>query len=67
MIRAVVWGENVHERENPVVAEVYPNSMHACIADALNAGDGITATTATLQEPAHGLPQARLDETDVLF
>lgn len=67
MIRAVVWGENVHERENPVVAEVYPNGMHQCIADGLNATDGITATTATLQEPDHGLPRARLDETDVLL
>ncbi|MEX3014234.1 ThuA domain-containing protein [Gymnodinialimonas hymeniacidonis] len=67
MIRAVVWGENVHERENPIVAGVYPKGLHGCIADALNAADGISATTATLQEPEHGLPQSRLDETDVLL
>lgn len=65
-IRAVVWGENIHERTNELVASIYPNGMHNTIADALNADSGITATTATLQEPEHGLSQARLDETDVL-
>ena len=67
MINAVVWGENVHERESEVVASVYPNGMHACIADALNAAGGISATTATLQEKEHGLPEDRLAKTDVLL
>ncbi|QMU59751.1 MAG: trehalose utilization protein ThuA [Boseongicola sp.] len=66
-IRAVVWGENVHERENKVVADLYPDGMHACIAQALNMDADITATTATLQEPEHGLTDARLGETDVLL
>ena len=67
MINAVVWGENVHERESEVVASVYPNGMHACIADALNAAGGISATTATLQEEEHGLTEDRLATTDVLL
>ncbi len=66
-VRTVVWGENVHEHKNEVVAALYPNGMHGCIADALNADAGITATTATLQEPEHGLPESRLAETDVLI
>ncbi len=66
-IRTVVWGENVHEQKNKVVAGVYPQGMHQAIADALNQGPGIEATTATLQEPEHGLPVARLRETDVLL
>lgn len=66
-IRTVVWGENVHEQKNRIVADLYPGGMHKCIADALNADKGISATTATLQEPEHGLPSARLDETDVLI
>jgi trehalose utilization protein len=66
-IRTVVWGENVHEQKNRVVAEVYPKGMHACIADALNADKGISATTAVLQDAEHGLPPARLAETDVLI
>lgn len=66
-IRAVVWGENVHERTNAVVREIYPDGMHACIAEALNEHPSITAGTATLQEDQHGLPQDRLDQTDVLL
>ena len=65
-IRTVVWGENIHERINKVVAEIYPKGMHTTIAEALNTDGAISATTATLQEDEHGLPQARLDETDVL-
>lgn len=66
-IRTVVWGENIHEQINKVVAEVYPEGMHTTIAKALNADPAISATTATLQEAEHGLPQSRLDETDVLL
>ncbi|EPX84189.1 Trehalose utilization protein [Rubellimicrobium thermophilum DSM 16684] len=66
-IRTVVWGENVHEQTNRTVAALYPGGMHRAIADALNADAGISATTATLQEPEHGLPAARLAETDVLL
>ena len=66
-IRVVVWGENVHEQTNAVVRGIYPNGMHACIADALNEHAAIDAGTATLQEAEHGLPQARLDKTDVLL
>ncbi len=67
MIRAVVWNEFVHERENAVVRGIYPDGIHATIATALNAGDGIEATTATLDQPENGLPADRLAETDVLL
>ena len=66
-IRAIVWGENVHEQTNETVAELYPDGMHGCIAASLNADPEIDATTATLQEPEHGLTEARLAETDVLL
>lgn len=66
-IRTVVWGENLHERENKIVASIYPNGMHSVIADALNEDKTIDATTATLQEPEHGLTEKRLAETDVLI
>ncbi len=65
-IKAVVWGENVHEQTNKIVAEIYPDGMHEAIAATLRV-DGIDATTATLQEPEHGLTEARLAETDVLL
>jgi trehalose utilization protein len=66
-IRALVWGENVHERENAEVAKIYPDGMHNTIAAALREDKGIAAGTATLQEPEHGLTEARLAETDVLL
>ena len=66
-IRTIVWGENIHEQTNEIVRSIYPNGMHNTIADALNRDGGLSATTATLQEPEHGLPAARLAETDVLL
>jgi trehalose utilization protein len=65
-INTVVWGENVHEQTNKIVAGLYPEGMHGCIATALNAERGINATTATLQDPEHGLTTERLAKTDVL-
>jgi trehalose utilization protein len=66
-LRVVVWGENVHETKHPAVAAVYPQGMHHAIADGLR---GLlphaTVTTATLQEPEHGLTEERLAATDVL-
>ncbi|HEY4203010.1 MAG TPA: ThuA domain-containing protein [Devosiaceae bacterium] len=66
-IRALVWGENVHEQKNRVVAETYPQGMHAQIAKMLGQDGNIITATATLQEPEHGLTDARLAETDVLI
>jgi trehalose utilization protein len=67
MIRAVVWNEFVHERENETVRAIYPDGIHAAIAGALNADEGIDAATATLDQPEHGLPADRLRDTDVLL
>jgi trehalose utilization protein len=66
-IRVTVWGENVHEQKNKVVAEVYPRTMHGTIAEFLNREDGIKATTVTLQDPDHGMTAKKLAETDVLI
>lgn len=66
-IRVVVWGENVHEHTHEAVGKVYPQGMHNCIADGLNEAQDIAAKTATLQEPEHGLTEAVLAQTDVLF
>ena len=66
-IKALVWGENVHENTNKDVRALYPDGMHACIAKALNETSGISATTATLQQPQHGLEETVLADTDVLL
>ncbi|MGG7518119.1 ThuA domain-containing protein [Allorhizobium undicola] len=65
-IRTIVWGENTHEHENPVVGEIYPDGMHTVIAEALNRDPDILTETATLQEAEHGLSVQRLASTDVL-
>jgi trehalose utilization protein len=67
-LRVTVWGENVHEcREEPVRA-IYPDGMHATIAQGLDAllGDGVQTRTVTLQDPEHGLTPETLESTDVL-
>jgi trehalose utilization protein len=66
-IRTIVWGENVHEQKNKVVADIYPKGMHTTIADALNTDPAIKATAVTLQDPDHGLTDAVLASTDVLI
>lgn len=66
-IKVTVWNEYRHERKNEKIKEIYPNGMHAVIAEFLNKEDGINAGTATLDEPEHGLTQEVLDSTDVLI
>ncbi|MFH1009184.1 MAG: ThuA domain-containing protein [Candidatus Latescibacterota bacterium] len=65
-VRVTVWGEYRHEKINEKVRAIYPNGMHAAIADHLNRQAGITAGTATLDEPDHGLTENVLAQTDVL-
>lgn len=64
--RVIVWGENEHEQENEFVGNLYPAGMHATIADALRGDEQLDVSTATLQEPEHGLTEERLAQTDVL-
>ncbi len=65
-IRVTVWGENVHERKNPIVRSIYPDGMHTTIAEGINEKREFDVRTATLEQPQHGLTKAVLDETDVL-
>ncbi|MFA5057165.1 MAG: ThuA domain-containing protein [Opitutaceae bacterium] len=66
-LHVVVWGENVHEHRNPAVAAIYPQGMHQAVAAGIREHlPGADVTTATLQEPEHGLTVPRLDATDVL-
>lgn len=66
-IRVRIWNEYRHERENPAIAQVYPDGIHAALAQALSQHDDLRVATSTLDEPEHGLTQAALDETDVLL
>ena len=67
MVSVTVWNEYRHEKEDDEVAEVYPDGIHAVLADALEE-QGHDVTTATLDEgDEHGLTEDVLDETDVLL
>jgi trehalose utilization protein len=69
VLRATVWNEYVQEREDPSIGELYPNGVHATIADGLREllGERVAVATATLGQPRHGLPFELLDRTDVLL
>ncbi|MBK1879127.1 ThuA domain-containing protein [Pelagicoccus mobilis] len=69
-ISVVIWNENVHEQENELVRSIYPNGIHSAIAEGIGSLDTdseLRISTATLQEPEHGLTEERLAKTDVLI
>jgi trehalose utilization protein len=65
-LRVTVWHEFRHEKKNPRVAEIYPNGMHETIAAHLRKSPDLQVSTATLDEPEHGLSESQLNQTDVL-
>ncbi len=64
-IRVTVWNEFRHEKKHDAVKKVYPDGIHAAIAEGLKPG-GFEIRTATLDEPEHGLTDDVLASTDVL-
>lgn len=60
-----IWNEFRHEQESEDVQAVYPNGIHHVIASFLT--DDHIVTTATLDEPQHGLTDDVLAQTDVLI
>lgn len=66
MVRVTVWNENRHENKNPVVREIYPEGIHGAIASFLKE-EQVEVTTATLDDPEHGLTDDVLSKTDVLI
>ncbi len=67
MIRVLVWNEFYHERAEERIAEVYPNGIHAAIADFLGKEEDIVVKTATLDDENCGITKEVLAETDVLI
>src|SRR6185312_11102954 len=67
VIRVTVWNEFRHEKLNSKVAEIYPQGMHEAIAAYLRRDPDLRVSTATLDEPEHGLTEQRINETDVLL
>jgi trehalose utilization protein len=67
-LRVTIWNEFIHEREYAPVRAIYPDGMHAVLADALARllGGAVQIRVATFDQPQHGLTYEALGETDVL-
>ncbi len=65
-IRVTIWNEFIHEVENEGVSDIYPDGIHAALADGITSLAHATCRTATLVEPEHGLTEEVLAGTDVL-
>lgn len=65
-VRVTIWNEYLHEVENDVVREIYPDGIHQAIAEGIRDKGDFDVRTATLREPEHGLTEEVLDRTDVL-
>jgi len=66
-LRVTVWNEYRHEKKDPLVAGLYPQGIHGAIAGCLKTQADLAVSTATLDEPEHGLPDSVLNNTDVLL
>ncbi|MFZ4828333.1 MAG: ThuA domain-containing protein [Phototrophicaceae bacterium] len=67
MLRITIWNEFRHEKVHPDVQAVYPDGIHAVIAEALRHDESLSVRVATLDEPEHGLTDEVLEQTDVLM
>jgi len=65
-INVTVWHEYRHEHKNAKVAEIYPKGMHEAIAQHLRKSADLSVSTATLDQPHHGLTDEVLAKTDVM-
>ncbi len=66
MIRVLIFNEFEHEKTHEAVKTIYPDGIHAVIADFLRCDD-ISVRTVTLDDENCGISKEVLDETDVLI
>ena len=62
-MKVTVWNENLHEKMEERVTELYPGGLHAYIAGFL-VDEGIQVRTATLDDEECGLPEEVLAGTE---
>jgi trehalose utilization protein len=66
-IRVTIWNEFRHEKTNPRAAEIYPKGIHEALAAHLRTDTRLEISTATLDEPEHGLSEDVVRQTDVML
>jgi trehalose utilization protein len=69
VIHVTLWNEFIHEQKDDAVKSIYPDGMHRVWRQALeeHLGKRVTVREAHLSQPEHGLSEAVLEATDVLF
>ena len=67
MINVTVWNEYRHERFEEAIKEIYPEGIHGCIKSFLDTDEELNVTLAALDDEDQGLPNERLNSTDVLI
>lgn len=65
-MKVTIWNENLHEKSNSRVTQLYPSGIHGYLKSVLECDD-IEVRTATLDMPEHGLTEEVLADTDVLL
>ena len=65
-MKVTIWNENLHEKSNSRVTEIYPGGIHGYLKTVLECDD-IEVRTATLDMDEHGLTEEVLADTDVLL
>jgi trehalose utilization protein len=65
-IKVTIWNEGRHEKLHPAVAAIYPDRIDGAIAAGLR-NEGFVIRRACLDDPAEGLPDSLLDDTEVLL
>ena len=66
-LNVTIWNEFRHEKSHKEVQAVYPNGIHAVIADGLKSDSNLNIRLAALDDPDQGLPDSVLNSTDVLL
>ncbi len=67
-VHVTIFNEFHHERnEQHPASKLYPNGMHSALADLLRVDEELQVTTATQDQPEHGLTAELLEATDVLL
>lgn len=67
MLNVTIYNEYKHEREDDACAKVYPNGIHAVLADFIQKGIECNIRTFTVDDVNEKLTDEVLDDTDVIL
>lgn len=65
-LRVVIWNEFRHEKTSEKVQALYPDGIHVFLKKVLDVNEDMEVSLAALDDPEQGLPDERLEQTDVL-